>query len=302
VARVFVAPVSFGLGDLVVSLPAIQALIDDGRRQGCETWLVTRSAAQAALADRIAGLGGSIADEAFDRAGSDTRFVDLRDHPLQRDYWWGSAEFTEAFGPLSINDILARICADLDIAADFARPHPLLAHPHPGLESTVLLVAQTDGPAKQWPTDRWCALASAIRRRGLAVAVVTRQDTLVDVGAMRFDAEPAPTPCDAVDVLSAARAVVGIDTGLTHIAAQQGTPTVMIARWPAEFFRPWPHTRAVVGSRCDEMCAAQEQTYAYNRTVDLRGFEWEPRQCPSGAPCLDGVLPADVMAALEELL
>ena len=35
----------------------------------------------------------------------------------------------------------------------------------------------------------------------------------------------AATPGDAVDVLSACRAVVGVDTGLTHIAAQQGTPT-----------------------------------------------------------------------------
>ncbi len=42
----------------------------------------------------------------------DGRFVDLRDHPLQRDHWWGSAEFEAAFGRLSINDILARICAD----------------------------------------------------------------------------------------------------------------------------------------------------------------------------------------------
>ena len=32
--RVFVAPVSFGLGDLVVSLPAIEAVVAGGRRRG----------------------------------------------------------------------------------------------------------------------------------------------------------------------------------------------------------------------------------------------------------------------------
>jgi hypothetical protein len=42
VSRVFVAPVSFGLGDLVVSLPVIQQLIAQGRRTGDETWLVAR--------------------------------------------------------------------------------------------------------------------------------------------------------------------------------------------------------------------------------------------------------------------
>ena len=65
-SRVYVAPISFGLGDLVVSLPAIQALIAQGRHDGDETWLVTRSVAQARLADRIAGLTGWV-DEAVVR-------------------------------------------------------------------------------------------------------------------------------------------------------------------------------------------------------------------------------------------
>jgi hypothetical protein len=302
VNRVYVAPVSFGLGDLVVSLPVIQALIDDGRRGGGETRLVSRSPTQSALAERIAGLTGWISDESFDRDRVDGRFVDLRDHPLQRDHWWGSPEFDDAFGSLLINDILARMCADLEIAADFSRPVPLVARPRNGFESTVLFVAQTDGPSKQWPVGRWSTLASEIQDQGFDVAVVTRHDAVVDVGGLRFDGAPAPTPGDAVDVLSAARAVVGVDTGLTHVAAQQGTPTVMIGRAPAVFFRPWPHTRAVVGSRCDDACAAAERAYAYNSRVDLRGFDWQPRVCPSGEPCLDGVGPDDVMKALEELL
>ena len=118
-SRVYVAPISFGLGDLVVSLPAIQALIAQGRHHGDETWLVTRSVAQARLAERIAGLAGWVDEESFDRDHHDGRLVDLRDHPLQRDWWWGSAEFEDAFGPLSINDVLGRICADFGIDADF---------------------------------------------------------------------------------------------------------------------------------------------------------------------------------------
>ena len=60
-SRVYVAPISFGLGDLVVSLPAVQALIAQGRRDGNETWLVARSDSQAALAEphrRTERLGG----------------------------------------------------------------------------------------------------------------------------------------------------------------------------------------------------------------------------------------------------
>ena len=90
----------------------------------------------------------------------------------------------------------------------------------------------------------------------------------------------APSPGDALDVLGAAAAVVGIDTGLTHLAVQQGTPTVTICRAPAVFFRPWPHARAVVGDRCDDVCIAAETERAYNDVVDLRGLRWQPPTCP----------------------
>ena len=149
-SRVYVAPVSFGLGDLVVSLPAIQALIARGRRDGVETWLIARSHGQAMLADRIAGLSGWVDEESFDRNDHDGTLVDLRDHYLQRDWWWGSAEFEQAFGALTINDILGRICADFGIPADFTRPIPLAALPRPELSSSVLLVTETDGASKQW--------------------------------------------------------------------------------------------------------------------------------------------------------
>src|ERR1700690_1555247 len=114
-ARVLVAPVSLGLGDLVVSLPAAQALIDAGQRGGADTLLGARSRSQALFAPGIAGLSGCVLEASMEPGGPGDRFVDLRDHPLQRDFWWGSPLFEDTFGPLNINDILARICADLGI-------------------------------------------------------------------------------------------------------------------------------------------------------------------------------------------
>src|ERR1700722_13155094 len=104
-ARVLVAPVSYGLGDLVVSLPVAQALIAEGRDRGDETWLVSRSRSQALLASRITGLSGWIDEADLEPGLSGDRLVDLRDHPLQRDYWWGSPAFEAAYGPLGINEI-----------------------------------------------------------------------------------------------------------------------------------------------------------------------------------------------------
>jgi len=298
--RTYVAPISFGLGDLIASLPAIQGFITENSPG--ETWLVTRAAGQAALADRIAGLGGCVDEDAFDPAGADCRFVDLRDHPLQRDYWWGSPEFDQAVGPLAINEILACICADFGIPADFSQPAPMLArHERPEVRDTVLLVTESDD-TKRWAPERWAELAREIRDGGNDVGMVTRDEPDAEMSGIGIDAVPAPTPGDAVDVLTSCRAVVGIDTGLTHIAAQQGTPTVGIYRNRAVYFRPWPHTRAVVGDRCDESCRAVERAYTYNARVSSPASTWQPRSCPVGARCLEKVRPADVIDALGELL
>jgi hypothetical protein len=298
--RTYIAPISFGLGDLIVSLPAIQALITEN--QPGETWLMARAAGQAVLADRIAGLGGCAHENAFDSVQADGRFVDLRDHPLQRDYWWGSPEFDRAVGPLAINEILARICADFGIAADFSQPVPLLAPcTRPEVRDAVLFVTESDG-AKRWAPERWAELAQEIRHSGHDVRMVTRDEPDPELSDAGLDAIQAPTPGDAVDLLTSCRAVVGIDTGLTHIAAQQGTPTVGLYRDRPVYFRPWPNTRAVVGDRCDEQCRSIEEAYAYNARVSSPGDDWHPRSCPVGARCLEKIRPADVMDALRELL
>lgn len=293
-SAVYIAPVSFGLGDLVVSLPAVQSLIGSG----VETWLVARSPVQAQLAGRIEGLTGCVAEDAFDRTDREGRFVDLRDHPLQRDHWWGSPAFERAYGGLRINDILDRICRDVGIVADFARPVPLSSFRRPELGSSVVFVMDTDGPTKRWPVDRWCALAADLGRQGIEVRAITRADR----GAGDIEAVCAPTPGDAVDVLSSARAVVGIDTGLTHIAVQQGTPTVTLCRPSNVYVRPWAHTRTVTGDPCDPACVAVEEDYAYNERVDLRDFEWQPRRCPVDGRCLDAVELEHVTHALEQVL
>ena len=299
--RRFVAPVSFGLGDLVISLPVVQAAAAADRCSGTETWLVTRSKGQADLAERVSGLAGTVPECDIAICESDA-LVDLRDHPLQRDYWWGSPEFAAAYGPLSINDIIARIGADLGVVGDFSVPAPLESKHRPDAESLVLFVADADGTTKRWAVERWVDLATALGRRGLDVAVVTRGEggnALVDRGLASV---VAATPGEAVDVLSVCRAVVGVDTGLTHIAAQQGTPTATLCRRPAVYFRDWDHTRLVAGSMCDPACRRAENEYAYNQRVNLSGTHPPPRVCPAGSGCLATIEPDSVLKTLNELL
>jgi hypothetical protein len=296
-----VAPISFGLGDLVVSLPIVQALIADGVRKGHETWLVARSDSQARLAERIVGLAGCVNEEAFLPVSGADRLVDLRDHPLQRDYWWGSPEFEAAFGPLDINQILDRIATDFGIDADFLEPRPLLSSPVAGLDRTVLLVTETDGPAKAWPATEWESLAAQLRPR-FDVRQVTRTAAGGDLDPLAVPALAVPTPGAAVDALTSCLGVIGIDTGLTHIAVQQRTPTVTICRHGSPYFRPWSHSRALRGAACDAACVAQEHASAYNDRVSLRGFEWRPRTCPSGQKCLAELRPEQAVRLFEELV
>ena len=299
-ARVYVAPISFGLGDLVVSLPVVQALIADGRRTGDETWLVARSTPQAGLSERIPGLAGCIDEETLQAVSGAARVVDLRDHPLQRDHWWGSPEFEAKVGSLHINQILDRIASDFGIDAVFSTPTPLRSSLVPGLDRTVLLVTETDGPAKAWPATKWESLAAQLRQR-FDVRQVTRTAT-GGLDHLVAPALPLPNPGAAVDALSSCRGVIGIDTGLTHIAVQQRTPTVTICRHGSVYFRPWPHARALRGAPCDAACLTEERTSAYNQKVSLRGFEWRPRTCPSGQRCFAELQAEQAVRLLDELV
>jgi hypothetical protein len=295
--RTLIAPVSFGLGDLVVSLPPIQTLIEDDP----PVWLIARAPSQRLRSERIAGLAG-VVDEAELTCGPADRLIDLRDHPLQRDFWWGSDAFEAEFGRLNINDILQRICTDFGISSDFSRPVPLKANPRADLGDTVLLVHETDGEDKHWSVEHWATVATSLRAEGHDIAQVLRERGPSPLNAIGIPPLVVPTPGEAVDVLSACRGVIGVDTGLTHIAAQQSTPTVTICRRNSVYVRPWPHCAALRGSRCTQQCLDSEMSYAYNQAVSLRTFRPPPRHCPSGAPCLDATQPADAVSLLRELL
>ena len=167
----------------------------------------------------------------------------------------------------------------------------------------MLLVTESDGASKQWSVDAWRSLSESVRALGLDVRAVTRDESAPEMRELGIAQAHAPSLGDAVDVLGSAAAVIGIDTGLTHLAVQQGTPTVTICRTPAVFFRPWPHTRVVTGARCDDACVADEDAYApTTRVVDLRGLRWRPQTCAVGGRCLDAVEPEAVIGALEHVL
>ncbi len=98
----------------------------------------------------------------------------------------------------------------------------------------AVLLTNASRATKRWPDDRWRALAHELRGRGLrallfAGSAAEEQDTRARADGM---AEAWVAPRCGIDtvaaVLAGARVVVGLDTGLSHLAAALGAPTVGI--------------------------------------------------------------------------
>jgi heptosyltransferase-1 len=98
----------------------------------------------------------------------------------------------------------------------------------------AVLLTNASRPTKRWPDDRWRAVARELQARGLrsllfAGSAAEEQDTRRRAEGMA-DAWVAPRcGIDTVAaVLARARLVVGLDTGLSHLAAALGAPTLGI--------------------------------------------------------------------------
>jgi heptosyltransferase-1 len=98
----------------------------------------------------------------------------------------------------------------------------------------VVAVHATSRPDKRWPDDRWRALIAGIEGAGFDVVLPHGTDgeeahgRALAAGAGRALVPPR-LPLDAMAALLArAHAVVGVDTGLTHLAAALGTATLAL--------------------------------------------------------------------------
>jgi heptosyltransferase-1 len=102
----------------------------------------------------------------------------------------------------------------------------------------AVLIHATARRAKLWADAHWIAVARAVRERGFqvvlpwgAAAERSRSEAIADSAGIGHghDHVPDRRPLDAVAALIAgASFVIGVDTGLVHIAAALGVPLVAI--------------------------------------------------------------------------
>lgn len=103
----------------------------------------------------------------------------------------------------------------------------------PGGQYVVLLHA-TSRADKEWPEADWVALAARLNSRGLACVLpwgAPHEQARSQRLASQMTNAVIPPQLDlaqAAALLGGAQAVVGVDTGLTHLAAALGVPVVAL--------------------------------------------------------------------------
>ena len=140
------------------------------------------------------------------------------------------------------------------------------------------------GPAKRWPDDHFAALARRCAEAGAEVWVLggpRDAGSALSATASAVDLAGRTSLLDAVDLLSAASAVVANDSGLMHVAAALDVPLVAVYGSSSPRFTPPLSDRAVVMQR------------------ELGCRPCFRRECPLGhTDCLHGIAPGQVFDAL----
>jgi heptosyltransferase-1 len=98
----------------------------------------------------------------------------------------------------------------------------------------AVLLHSTARPEKEWPVGHWIALGKGLAARGYDVIVPSgsaaeRERSERIVAQMARASAPDRKPlADVARLIAGARLVVGVDTGLVHLAAALGVPLVAV--------------------------------------------------------------------------
>jgi heptosyltransferase I len=124
-------------------------------------------------------------------------------------------------------------------------------------EPYVVFVHGSSDDARLWPQHHWIELARKAHQNGLSVALVWGSDAererskALQLDMQRFGVitytPPFLTIAQTAQVLGHARAVVGLDTGFTHLAGALTVPCISIHR---------THDPARTGVQGDALCTS----------------------------------------------
>ncbi|CAI9416519.1 Lipopolysaccharide heptosyltransferase 1 [Pleomorphomonas sp. T1.2MG-36] len=173
---------------------------------------------------------------------------------------------------------------DYGIAGGSGEPNP-----------TIVLLHGTTWASKRWSTASWIELANALARRGLRPQVTYADASeeatarAIVAGAPGTELIPRAPLGEVAGLIGRATAVIGCDTGLTHLAAALDRPTVAL------FLSTKPGLTGVAGRRAIVLEATVPCAPCRKRDCPL---------VPPGTvqPCVDSLPPSRVLQSLHSLL
>src|ERR687889_968092 len=157
---------------------------------------------------------------------------------------------------------------------------------------------------KRWPEERWGSLGRALRERYGAELVVpvgsdpAQAERVTRLLGERVRVWPRGTLRELAAALSFADLAVGADTGPARIAAALGVPTVTLfgPSWHGRYGQPPPHANLQGHLGCPQRIVSDftQQPCWYAGTCTLEDRSW--------CSCIEDISPEDVMAAAAPFL
>ena len=177
-----------------------------------------------------------------------------------------------------------------------------LAGAGPDRPQRCLLLHGTTWQSKHWPLTMWQALAAELAQAGWQVEVPWGSEEEQARARAIADAAPAARVLESLtlgrlaDRMAGAGLVVGVDSGLSHLAGALGVPTVVL------YGSTSTRRTGVRGERVSSLSSSLPCAPCLNRQCRYRGQPVTWRGEPVSPPCYAALPPERVREEAEMLL
>lgn len=155
--------------------------------------------------------------------------------------------------------------------------------------SYVVIAPFTTRPQKHWTTMHWRSLIESLCAKGYTLACLggpaDRQESAVMLEGLTVENWVGTYPLGvSASLVSRAQAVIGVDTGLTHMGIAAGVPTV-----------------ALFGSTCPYTETGRDNVRVIYHDLECAPCRRRPT-CGGAFTCMTGLLPSEVLEAFQQVL
>ncbi len=165
---------------------------------------------------------------------------------------------------------------------------------------TAVLLHGTTWESKHWPEAMWQALAGQLRTDGWRLALPWGNDVerarAEHLAASPAEVLPAMDLDELTGQLAAAQLVVGVDSGLSHLAGALGVPTVVL------YGSTSAELTGVRGARVRSLASDLACAPCLARRCHYRGVPERWRDEPVTPPCYARLAPETVFESARELV